>query len=233
MTDGERSAGTGSSPAGRGGAGVYIEGERSAFYMLAMLAGSDAWQAAAHQRREGSRQSVAGKGFPSDIRKVETMNIGEVNVVKGRLEGRIATRTIDLPRIGLRKVDSMNERAPAYEILTLNVARRWVQIGALWEAAAKRTGEVFLAGNIDDPSLPEPLPIALFPSESGYSIAWRRDTLRSDAGGSGFAGAASFGGQRGPEDLGQGGFGSSTAGANGELTERRADDERVEDEIPF
>lgn len=162
------------------------------------------------------------------------MNIGEVNVVKGRLEGRIATRTIDLPRIGLRKVDSMNERAPVYEILTLNIARRWVQIGALWEAVTKKTGEIFLAGNIDDPSLPEPLPIALFPSEAGgYSIAWRRDTLRSDFGGSGFAGAASFGGQGAPEGLDQGGFGGSTAGANGELTGHDTDSELADDRVPF
>lgn len=159
------------------------------------------------------------------------MNIGEVNVVKGRLEGRIATRTIDLPRIGLRKVDSMNERAPVYEILTLNIAKRWVQIGALWEAVTKKTGEVFLAGNIDDPSLPEPLPIALFPTENGsYSIAWRRDTLRSDFGGSGLAGAASFGGQRAPEGLGQGGFGDSTAGDDGGLNRSETP---VDDEIPF
>ena len=31
---------SGSSPAGRGGAGVYIEGELGAFYLLAMLAGT-------------------------------------------------------------------------------------------------------------------------------------------------------------------------------------------------
>lgn len=34
--------GNGSSPAGRGGAGVYIEGELGAFYLLSMLAGSEA-----------------------------------------------------------------------------------------------------------------------------------------------------------------------------------------------
>src|SRR3546814_1243342 len=102
------------------------------------------------------------------------MNIGEIRNVNGRLSGSIATRTIDLPRIGLRKVESTNERAPVYEVIALNVARRWVQIGALWEAASKETGEVFLAGNIDDPSLPEPLPVALFPTEGdGYTIAWR------------------------------------------------------------
>lgn len=32
---------SGSSPAGRGGAGVYVEGELGAFYLLAMLADSE------------------------------------------------------------------------------------------------------------------------------------------------------------------------------------------------
>jgi uncharacterized protein (DUF736 family) len=152
----------------------------------------------------------------SDIRKVKTMNIGEIFSQNGRLTGSIATRTIDLPRIGLRKVTSENEKAPVFEILALNVARRWVQIGALWEAASKRTGEVFLAGNIDDPSLPEPLPIALFPADhGGYMVAWRRDTMRSDFGGGMGASRTNYD-DRGPRD--QGGFGDSTVGAGGELT---------------
>src|SRR3546814_13257562 len=94
------------------------------------------------------------------------MNIGEFSNNNGRLMGSIATRTIDLPRLGLRPVESDHERAPAYEIVALNVGNRWVQLGALWEAVAKNTtGEAFLQGSIDDPSLPEPLPIALFGSE--------------------------------------------------------------------
>ncbi|TYC78745.1 DUF736 domain-containing protein [Novosphingobium sp. BW1] len=147
------------------------------------------------------------------------MNIGEVRSVNGRLTGAIATRTIDLPRIGLRKVESMSDRAPAYEILALNVARRWVQIGALWEAFSKKTGEAFLAGSVDDPGLPEPLPVALFPTEEGgYTIAWRRETMRSE-----FAGG--FGSmQRSYDERGQEGFGDSTAGADGALMGAGADE---------
>lgn len=161
------------------------------------------------------------------------MNIGEIRVVNGRLEGQLATRTIDLPRIGLRKVESMNPRAPVYEILALNVARRWVQVGALWEATTKKTGEVFLAGNIDDPSLPEPLQVALFrQEEGGYSIAWRRDTLRSDFGSTGFGPAdcdrmePAGGGERyaGGQD---GGFGESTAGPDGAFGDPALDDDLV------
>lgn len=150
------------------------------------------------------------------------MNIGEFKNVNDRLLGSIATRTIDLPRLGLREVESSNDRAPVYEILALNVGNRWVQIGALWEAVAKNTtGEVFLQGSIDDPSLPAPLPIALFGSEAdGFRVAWRRQQPR-DA----FAPlnrGAPRGGDEGADvgsgpGSGSGGFGDSTAGADGAM----------------
>ena len=161
------------------------------------------------------------------------MNIGEIRNVNGRLMGSIATQTIDLPRIGLRPVESDNPKAPLFEVVALNVARRWVQIGALWRAESQRpdgTPYVFLAGNIDDPSLPETLPVALFPTEQdgrqvGYSIAWRRETVRADVGG-GF-GASNRSYDERPQD---GGFGESTAGPNGALV---GADSGVDDEVPF
>jgi uncharacterized protein (DUF736 family) len=142
------------------------------------------------------------------------MNIGEFKSVNGRMLGSIATRTIDLPRLGLREVESSNDRAPAYEILALNVGNRWVQIGALWEAIAKNsTGEVFLQGSIDDPSLAEPLPIALFGSEEeGFRIAWRRPQPR-DA----FAPLSRGAPPREAEGGAIGGFGESTAGDDGAM----------------
>jgi uncharacterized protein (DUF736 family) len=170
---------------------------------------------------------VSPRMVSSDIRKVKTMNIGEIFNRNGRLKGSIATRTIDLPSVGLRKVVSDNPKAPVYEILALNVARRYVQIGALWEAVSKQ-GDVFLAGNIDDPSLPEPLPIALFPADhGGYMVAWRRDTMRSDFGGGMGASSGRYD-DRGPGD--QGGFGDSTVGAGGE---RSGSDTSFEEEDPF
>lgn len=153
------------------------------------------------------------------------MNIGEFKQSNGRLLGSIATRTIDLPRLGLRPVESTNDKAPVFEIVALNVGNRWVQVGALWEAVAKHTtGELFLQGSIDDPSLAEPLPIALFGSdEDGYRVAWRRPQRRDDFG------PAVRSGRRDP-DPSEGGFGESTAGVNGGLTGSGAD---LDEEVPF
>tara|TARA_R110000868_G_scaffold4986_3_gene30934 strand:+ start:8874 stop:9335 length:462 start_codon:yes stop_codon:yes gene_type:complete len=152
------------------------------------------------------------------------MNIGEIKQQNGRLLGAIATRSIDLPQLGLRPVQSQNERAPAYEIVTLNVGKRWVQIGALWPQTSNATGEVFLQGSIDDPSLPEPLSIALFGTdEEGYRVAWRRPQRRDDFG------PVTRGG-RGTDVSPGGAFGESTAGVDGALMGVGGD---IDDEIPF
>ncbi|ODP36363.1 MULTISPECIES: DUF736 domain-containing protein [Sphingomonas] len=154
------------------------------------------------------------------------MNIGEFKQSNGRLMGSIATRTIDLPRLGLRPVESSNERAPVFEILALNVGNRWVQVGALWQAVAKHTtGEVFFQGTIDDPSLSEPLPVALFGTdEEGYRVAWRRPQRRDDFG-------TSVRGSRADDAPdGQGGFGESTAGGDGGLMDAGPD---LDDHVPY
>jgi uncharacterized protein (DUF736 family) len=151
------------------------------------------------------------------------MNIGEIKQQNGRLIGAIATRSIDLPKVGLRAVASQNERAPIYEIVTFN-GNRWVQIGALWEQTSNATGEAFLQGSIDDPSFPEPLPLALFGTdEEGYRVAWRRPQRRDDFG------PATRGSRSGDAPSG-GGFGGSTAGADGALMGAAGE---LNDEIPF
>lgn len=153
------------------------------------------------------------------------MNIGEFKLSNGRLLGSIATRLIDLPRLGLRPVESDNERAPAYEIVALNVGNRWVQVGALWNATSNSSGEFFLQGSIEDPSLAEPLPIALFGTpEEGMRVAWRRPQRRDDFGP---VTRMSRGETAGP---GQGGFGDSTAGPGGTLI---GQEPLVDDQIPF
>ncbi|MDO6415356.1 DUF736 domain-containing protein [Sphingomonas sp. BIUV-7] len=152
------------------------------------------------------------------------MNIGEFKMSNGRLLGSIATRTIDLPRLGLRPVESSNDKAPTYEIVALNVGNRWVQVGALWEAVANSTGETFLQGSIDDPSLPEPLPVALFGTDQdGMRVAWRRPQRRDD-----FGPAIRTSRREGPEE--PGGFGDSTAGADGQMMGGGAP---FGDEVPY
>lgn len=157
------------------------------------------------------------------------MNIGEFKLNKGRVVGWIATRAIDLPKLALRPVESENELAPAFEIIAPNVGGRVVQVGALWEAVAKRTGEVFYQGNVDDPSMPEALPIALFGSiEEGFRVAWRRQE-RDD-----FGPAVRTtrdnppSGNRGDDY----GFGDSTANENGELSGQNAAAD-LDDEVAF
>ncbi|WP_454887349.1 DUF736 domain-containing protein [Sphingomonas oryzagri] len=110
------------------------------------------------------------------------MQIGSFKSVNGTLLGHIATSEINLARLGLKPVQSNHERAPAFEVMAMNPARRWVQIGALWEATANSTGEVFYQGQIDDPSFKSALPIALFGSEEdGFNVAWNRRRPRKDS----------------------------------------------------
>lgn len=155
------------------------------------------------------------------------MNIGEFKLNKGRLMGWIATRTIDLPKLGLRPVESNAERPPAYEILALNVGDRWVQVGALWEEESKK-GEVYYQGYIDDPCMPEKLPIALFGTDTtGYNVAWRRDERRDDFGPAVRTPRGDAPSSRGDDY----GFGGSTADEHGGLTSDNTAD--LDDEVAF
>jgi uncharacterized protein (DUF736 family) len=109
------------------------------------------------------------------------MNIGSFKSVNGQLLGSVATASIDLPRLGLRPLESDNDKAPAFEIMVLNVAKRWVQIGALWEATSNASGEVFYQGKLDDPSLSEPLQVMLFGNnEEGFRVVWNRPAARRE-----------------------------------------------------
>ena len=146
------------------------------------------------------------------------MNIGQIKSVNGQLLGSIATATMDLARLGLRPVESDNANAPAFEIMVLNVAKRWVQIGALWEATSNATGEVFYQGRLDDPSLPEPLQVLLFGNvEEGFRVVWNRPVARRDN----LAGRRKSPRTRTPDR-----FGAGNPTESGQLSER------LDDEIP-
>ena len=110
------------------------------------------------------------------------MNIGHFKQnARGIYFGHIGAAKFELSRLALRPCQSTKERAPKYEVVTQTPGNRVIQVGALWEAVANGTGEVFLQGSVDDPSLPDRLSIALFDDGAdGMNVAWRRPTRRSD-----------------------------------------------------
>lgn len=103
------------------------------------------------------------------------MNIGELRKNdRGIYVGKIETVSVAMT-LALNPNRSDNERAPAYEIFALAQNRAWVKVGALWAKVTRETGEEFLQGNIDDPSMERRLNIACFRREDGsYAIAWSR-----------------------------------------------------------
>ena len=85
------------------------------------------------------------------------MNIGQIKQNDaGIFMGRISTLAVAMT-IALKPVQSSNPRAPRYEIHALTPGRTWVQVGAFFELTSNNTGEAFLNGRIDDPSLAAPL----------------------------------------------------------------------------
>ena len=104
------------------------------------------------------------------------MNIGSIKPNdQGILIGRVQTMAF-VATIALQEVNSTNERAPAFDVLALAADRRsWVKVGAVWEYTSNETGECFLSGRIDDPSLDKPIDVAMFQQNDGsYNVAWRR-----------------------------------------------------------
>jgi uncharacterized protein (DUF736 family) len=109
------------------------------------------------------------------------MNIGSIKQNDaGIYVGKIATLTIAMV-IALRAVQSANPKAPKFEVLALSASRAWVQVGALFELASNSTGEAFLNGKIEDPSLSAPLYVSAFRQDDGsYNVVWSRPTRRRD-----------------------------------------------------
>ena len=109
------------------------------------------------------------------------MNIGSIKQNEaGIFVGKITTLAIAMT-IALREVHSVNPKAPKYEVLALSASRAWVQVGALFELFSNGTGEAFLNGKIEDPSLAAPLYVSAFRQEDGsYNMVWSRPTRRRE-----------------------------------------------------
>jgi uncharacterized protein (DUF736 family) len=110
------------------------------------------------------------------------MNIGSLKQNEsGIFVGRVSTLTMAMT-IALREVRSPNPKAPRFEVHALNQqTKSWVQVGALFELTSNSTGEAFLNGRVDDPSLANPLYISAFRQDDGsYNVVWSRPTRRRD-----------------------------------------------------
>lgn len=109
------------------------------------------------------------------------MNIGSIKQNdSGIYMGRISTLAVAMT-IALKAVTSSNPKAPKYEIHALTPGRTWVQVGALFELFSNNTGEAFLNGRIDDPSLSSPLQVSAFrQDDDSYNVVWSRPTRRRD-----------------------------------------------------
>lgn len=103
------------------------------------------------------------------------MNIGELTKnANGFYTGKIVTRTLSMV-LALRELHNPNANAPRFEIFERADHGAWVKVGALWEQTGRDTGEAFLQGSIDDPSMDKPLSIACFMRDDGsYAVAWSR-----------------------------------------------------------
>ncbi|HMO76991.1 MULTISPECIES: DUF736 family protein [unclassified Sphingopyxis] len=83
--------------------------------------------------------------------------------------------------VALRPVISQNDAAPKYEVMALTPARTWAKVGAMFEQIKKSTGEVFYQGRIDDPSMANPMDIALWHDrEGGFAVLWSRRRPRRE-----------------------------------------------------
>ena len=95
------------------------------------------------------------------------MNIGQIKQNDaGIFMGRISTLAVAMT-IALKPVHSANPKAPRFEIHALTPNRTWVQVGAFFELNSNNTGEAFLNGKIEDPSLAAPLYVSAFRQEDG------------------------------------------------------------------
>lgn len=151
------------------------------------------------------------------------MNIGSVRAnAKGILAGKVQTLTLDL-NVALRAITRSNESMPSFDIFAQNVSGGYIAVGALWEKAARETGEVYYSGRIEDPSLPSPLYVAAFPQSDGsINIVWTRPSRAAatvtgargttETSADDLAGVPGFG--SGGSDTGGDGLGESTAPAS-------------------
>ena len=105
-------------------------------------------------------------------------NIGIMTKQQGILRGTVTTLKFTIADVVFKENDSDNPAAPKYRIGGRQDSKqRYAEIGAEWEKTSEQTGEVYLSGSIDDPSLPEPVYFAGFDMEGQdgvIQLVWTR-----------------------------------------------------------
>ena len=101
------------------------------------------------------------------------MQIGNFTLSKdGGWIGSIRTLTLDAKLRIVPNDDRASEKAPAFRVLLGNT-----RIGDAWEARTTGdTSKTYLRLRLDDPSLLEPISVALFPTDEGDKarLVWNR-----------------------------------------------------------
>jgi len=101
------------------------------------------------------------------------MQIGSFTLSKdGGWIGSIRTLTLDAKLRIVPNDDRASEKAPAFRVLLGNT-----RIGDAWEARTTGdTSKTYLRLRLDDPSLLEPISVALFPTDEGDKarLVWNR-----------------------------------------------------------
>ncbi len=96
-----------------------------------------------------------------------------------RLIGRYKSLTVNFP-IEMVPVGGTGNK-PSHDVYSGGV-----KLGAAWEKTTRDTGEVFYSLTLDDPSFPQQLNLAAFPSrEDGeancYNLVWSRPKAKEAA----------------------------------------------------
>lgn len=98
------------------------------------------------------------------------MSIGEmIRNDNGTVTGWMAEPDYDFPHVFLDRIESDNEDAPHFRLMTKSPRGRDVPLGSIWERAAKESGEVYFRGYIKS-GVSGFVPIRLFQSRQKPNV---------------------------------------------------------------
>ena len=106
--------------------------------------------------------------------------IGQFSRDASGFAGQLVTLTIKRDLVIVPAEHSDTENAPDYRVH--NIEKDGPEVGAAWKLTGEKAGE-YLAGLLDDPTLPVPVRANLFRDDdagSAWSLHWSRQRPRED-----------------------------------------------------